>query len=172
MLHWLIVVGIVAQYFLAEAAEEQDGLSPGPFAPGHIHISLGITLLVLALVRVVWRGFEYRPEPPAGMKGYEILMARAAHIALYTLLVVIPLSGWALATIDGQSLTWFNSFDLPQLPIGRLSKDQLEEIHELLFNALLALALLHIAAALKHHFFDRDNVLRSMLPWRGRPSPC
>jgi Cytochrome B561 len=68
-------------------------------------------------------------------------------------------------------------FDLPQLRIGAqlpieggtLTEDQLEEVHEVLFNILLALAVVHVIAALKHHFIDRDNVLRSMLPWSGRP---
>jgi len=105
------------------------------------------------------------------MKGYEIAAARATHIAFYVLLFAIPLSGWALATVDGQSSSYFGLFDLPQLRIGdqlgTLDKEQLEEVHEILFNILLMLAVLHIAAALKHHFFDRNGVLRSMLPWRN-----
>jgi cytochrome b561 len=66
-------------------------------------------------------------------------------------------------------LSFFGLFDIPQLLAGgALGEEQLEEVHEILFNVLFGLALLHVAAALKHHFFDHDGVLRSMLPWRKR----
>jgi cytochrome b561 len=120
---------------------------------------------------------EVPPAAPATMKRYEIALARTVHAAFYLLLFAIPLSGWALATADEQPLSFFGLFDIPQLRIGAqlpiaggtLSEDQLEEVHEILFNILLGLALLHVAAALKHHFFDHDGVLRSMLPWHKRP---
>jgi cytochrome b561 len=173
-LHWIIVAGIIAQYFLAEAAEEREGVPAGAISPMDVHNSLGITILALALLRLLWRFVELPPARPATMKRYEVMLARAAHTAFYVLLFAIPLSGWALAAIDAQSLSYFGLFDLPQLrtgaqlpvPGGTLSEDQLEEVHEVLFNILLGLALLHAVAALKHHFFDRDNVLRSMLPGR------
>jgi cytochrome b561 len=170
-LHWIIVVGVIAQYVLAEAGEDGEAAAAGPM---DIHQSLGITLLVLALIRLAWRVIELPPTRPVTMKRYEVHLARAAHATFYVLLFAIPLTGWALATIDGQSLSYFGLFDLPQLRIGAqlpveggsLGEDQLEEIHEVLFNVLAGLALLHVLAALKHHFFDRDNVLRSMLPGR------
>jgi cytochrome b561 len=180
-LHWLIALGIVAQYFLAEAAEEVEGAAVEPLSAAGIHASLGVTILALALLRLAWRLLEVPPERPLAMKSYEIALARAAHIAFYVLLFAIPLSGWALATASGQGLSFFGWFELPQFqPVtqaplpwikgGTLSKDQLEELHEVLFNVLVGLAVLHIAAALKHQLVDRDGVLRSMLPWRQRSS--
>lgn len=177
-LHWVIVVGIVAQYFLAEAAEEHEhGPPAGSFDAASLHASIGITILALAALRVLWRLVELPPSQPETMKRYERILARSAHIAFYVLLFALPLTGWALATADEQAISFFGLFDLPQLRIGAqlpieggtLTEDQLEEVHEALFNGLLALAVVHIAAALKHHFIDRDNVLRSMLPWSGRP---
>ncbi len=173
-LHWIIVAAIIAQYFLAEAAEEQGDGPPSVFSAAGIHNSLGIAVLALALVRILWRLIELPPSAPATMKSYEIALARTVHIAFYFLLFAIPLSGWALATADEQPLSFFGLFDIPQLRIGAqlplvggtLGEEQLEEVHEVLFNVLLGLALLHVAAALKHHFLDRDGVLRSMLPWR------
>lgn len=183
-LHWAIALGIVAQYFLAEAAEETEGAAAvEPFGAAGIHAALGVTLLVLAVLRLAWRVIELPPARPPAMKSYEIALARAAHVAFYVLLFAVPLSGWALATANGQGLSFLGWFDLPQLqPVsqvplptiegGTLSKHQLEELHELLFNLLVGLAVLHIAAALKHQFIDRDSVLRSMLPWRQRePRP-
>jgi cytochrome b561 len=148
----------------------------GTFTATSIHNSLGIAILVLALLRVLWRVVELPPAAPVAMKSYEIALARSVHVAFYLLLFAIPLSGWALATANEQPLSFFGLFDLPhlrigaQLPItgGIVSEDQLEEVHEILFNVLLGLALLHAAAALRHHFFDHDGVLRSMLPWRKR----
>lgn len=182
-LHWVIAVGIVTQYFLAEAAEEAERAAVEPLSAAGIHAALGVTLLALAVLRLAWRVIELPPERPLAMKSYEIALARAAHVAFYVLLFAVPLSGWALTTANGQALSFLGWFDLPQfqpvvqMPLpaiegGTLSKHQLEELHELLFNLLVGLAVLHIAAALKHQFIDRDSVLRSMLPWRQRnPRP-
>lgn len=175
-LHWIIVAAIIAQYFLAEAAEGQRDGPAGIFSAASIHNSLGIVVLALALLRILWRVVELPPAAPATMKRHEIALARTVHVAFYFLLFAIPLSGWALATADERPLSFFGLFDLPQLRIGAqlpiaggtLGKEQLEDMHEILFNILLGLVLLHAAAALKHHFLDRDGVLRSMLPWRKR----
>jgi cytochrome b561 len=158
-LHWFIVAGIIAQYFLAEAETKlTDGL----------HHSLGITILALAVLRMLWRMVQPPPSLPKTMKGFERVLARGTHLAFYALLFALPLTGWAVAAFEGQSIDVFGLFELPRLQVFALTEDQLEEVHETLFNILLGLATLHIAAALKHHFFDRDNVLRSMAPWSGR----
>jgi cytochrome b561 len=178
-MHWLIVLGIVTQYFLAEAAEESESAAGAvdPASPAGWHAALGVTILLLAALRVAWRLIEIPPERPLAMKNYELAVARIAHIAFYVLLFAIPLSGWALSTASGQHVSFFGWFDLPafqpvtQVPLpglagGSLDKEQLEEVHEVLFNLLVVLAVLHIAAALKHQLVDHDSVLRSMLPWR------
>jgi cytochrome b561 len=79
---------------------------------------------------------------------------------------VLPLSGWLLVSAEGDPVTFFNWFAIPALPVpgGEASEDLIEEVHEILGNVLLALAGLHVLAGLKHHFMDRDNVLRRMLP--------
>jgi cytochrome b561 len=170
-LHWIVVAAIVAQYFLAEAAEEPDGGPARLLSPANVHDSLGIAILALASLRVLWRLIELPPAPPVAMKRYEIVLARSVHVAFYVLLFAIPLSGWVLATADGRSLSFFGLIELPRLQIAStLTEDQMEEVHEILFNVLLGLALLHVAAALKHHFVDHDGVLRSMLPQRERGS--
>lgn len=171
-LHWIIVAGIIAQYFLAEAAEHERQRSADALDPANLHDSIGITLLALALVRVLWRLVESPPPPPPTLKSHEVALARAVHITFYVLLFALPLSGWALATADGLPLSFFGWFDLPQLRIGAqlpisggtLDKENLESLHELLFNVLVGLALLHVAAAMKHQLWDHDGILRSMLP--------
>jgi cytochrome b561 len=169
-LHWVIVAGIAAQYFLAEAAEDREGAPASALSAASLHNSIGVTILALAILRVLWRALELPPALPETMKSYQRVVARTTHVAFYVLLFALPLTGWLLATAAQQPISFFGLFDLPQLPIedGTLRKQQLEEVHEVLFNVLLGLAVLHVAAALKHHFFDRDNVLRSMLPWGSR----
>jgi cytochrome b561 len=178
-LHWLVAIGIVVQYFLAEAVEESEGSAVNPFGAEGVHRALGMTILALAVLRLAWRLIELPPARPPSMKAYELMLARAAHAAFYVLLFAVPLTGWALATAEGHGLSFLGWFDLPAFkPVthaplpglegGALSKDQLEELHEVLFNILAALAALHIVAALKHHFIDHDGVLRSMLPWPQR----
>jgi cytochrome b561 len=160
-LHWVIAAGIVAQYFLAEAGEDAGA---GVLDAMALHRSIGIALLALALVRLFWRIAQPRPVWPGSMKPYEILLARAVHTAFYALLFAIPLSGWALSSLEGESLSIFGLFSMPALPTGAASESLIEEVHEVLFNLLLALVILHAAAALKHQFVDHDGVLKSMLP--------
>lgn len=167
-LHWLIVVGIIAQYLLAEAGEDGEEGSAAAIEPMNIHNSLGITLLGLAVLRLLWRLLERTPKLPVHMRRYEVVLARAVHAAFYALLFAIPLSGWMITSLEGETLRYFGLFDLPALTsTGTESAEKLaEEVHEILFNVLVALALVHVIAALKHHFVDRDGVLRSMLPGR------
>ena len=163
-LHWIIVVGIIAQYFLAEAGESERN-STTAMSPMDWHVSIGLTLLALAVVRVLWRAVDRTPDWPAQMPRYEKILARAVHVGLYALLFAIPISGWLLSSFEGESVRLFGWLDLPSLATTNQAREHLlEDVHEALFNVLFALAVLHVIAALKHHFVDRDSVLRRMLP--------
>jgi cytochrome b561 len=170
-MHWLAVVGIIVQYLLAEAAESKIPPGLGAFTAGNLHRSIGVLLLAFAAVRLAWRFVEPPPPWPAHTPAYERTLARIVHVSFYVLLFAVPLTGWALATADGQRLSFFGWFDLPtlrlgtRLPIegGMLDEEQLEELHELLFNTLFALAVVHVAAVVKHELIDRAGVLRRML---------
>jgi cytochrome b561 len=142
-LHWIIVIGIVTQWALAESEAVP------------LHQSLGVTLLALAAVRLLWRLVNPRPDWPADMKPYEIGLARVVHAAFYLLLFAIPLSGWALASVEDEPLNFFGWFDLPRFVVG--TEDTLEEVHELLFNILAALAVLHVLGAAKHWMARRSG---------------
>lgn len=130
-----------------------------------LHKSIGLTLLALVVVRLLWRLRERRPELPP-MAAWQRRVAGAVHLGLYALMFLIPLSGWLYNSLAGFPLQWFHLFNLPSLhasnptlkPIGR-------DLHETLAWVLVALVAGHAAAALKHHFFDRDWTLHLMLPW-------
>jgi cytochrome b561 len=143
VLHWIIVAGIIGQWALAES----DDLM--------LHQSIGLTIFALAALRLVWRLFNPKPAWPSDMRPYEIKLARVVHVAFYALLFAIPLSGWALASAEGEPLNFFRWFELPRLGMG--SEDTLEELHEVLFNVLVALAAIHVLGAIKHWIAGRSR---------------
>ncbi|HEU4601361.1 MAG TPA: cytochrome b [Steroidobacteraceae bacterium] len=158
-LHWIIVIGIIAQYFLAEAGEDDEGA--GPFSAVGLHASIGLLILILAALRLAWRTVDPHPAWPDTMKRRDVVIARSVHVLFYGLLFALPLTGWMLSSTEGDTISFFGLFNVPPIVVG--SEDLLEDTHEAMFNVLVGLAALHVLAALKHHFIDRDNVLRSML---------
>lgn len=165
LFHWTIVLGVIAQYFLAEAAEDVKE-QPGMLDAFGLHRSIGITILALAIARLVWRLIDSPPQWPTTMRPMERTLAKVMHASFYLLLFAVPLSGWAVSSAEGDASSFFGLFTLPALPLGEALEHTLEEVHEVLFNVLAALALLHVIAALKHRLIDHDGVLRSMLPGR------
>ena len=146
-LHWVIVLAIAAQWLLAEAGEDSEVAGPG-LSTMSLHQSIGLVVLLLAIVRLFWRSLNPTPAWPADMRPYEISLARVVHVAFYVLLFAIPLSGWALSSVEDEPLRFFNWFDVPRIVLG--SEDTLEEVHEALFNILLVLTTLHIVGAATH----------------------
>ncbi|HLG52929.1 MAG TPA: cytochrome b [Steroidobacteraceae bacterium] len=166
-LHWVIVGLLIVQFTLGKIAEDL----PNGFDKLVIlarHKSFGITILALALLRLAWRLFD-RPPPIPPMPGWQATAARISHFSLYTLLFAMPLTGWTMSSASNYPVSWFGLVQLPDLvaPDPAL-KEALQEVHETLSNILLALASLHVAAALKHQFLDRDGLMFRMLPWRLR----
>ncbi len=162
-LHWVIAALAFAQLAMGKLLDVDPEEAPGIFG---WHTTLGISVLVLMLVRVAWRLTHAVPPLPATTPAWQRRAARGSHAVFYVLLLALPVSGWLLASVEGDPIRFFGVLDLPRLPLpgGEASEDFLEEAHELLGNALLVLAGIHVLAGLKHHFVDRDNVLRRMLP--------
>lgn len=146
-LHWIIVLSILAQWLLAEV-DEDSGPVYGGFDALMLHQSIGLTVLLLAIVRLAWRFLNVTPAWPADMNPYEIAIARVVHFAFYVLLFAIPMTGWALSSVEDEPLRLFNWFDVPRIVLA--GEETLEEVHEALFNILAALALLHVIGAAKH----------------------
>ena len=164
--HWIIVILIIVQYTLAYQADKLP-LGLAKIAVLARHKSFGITILALVLLRLIWRMIGEHPANPPGMPRWQTIGARVSHIALYALLIVTPLAGWLMSSARNFPVSWFGLVTLPDfIAPNRPAYDFLHETHELLAGTLFWLALLHVAAALKHHFVDRDNVLRRMLPVR------
>jgi cytochrome b561 len=168
--HWLVVALILTQFTLITLAERQPELSSQQIALILNHKSVGITILMLATLRLAWRVLNPTPVLPDTLKPYERFLAKFTHAALYGLIFAMPLSGWLMSSARNFSVSWFGLFPLPNL-VGQDKKlyDTLHETHEVLAVTLIVVATLHVLAALKHHFFLKDDVLRRMLPFTRTP---
>jgi cytochrome b561 len=166
LFHWTMAVGLLG---LCAFGFWMSDLPRGPvmFKAYALHKSCGITLLALALARLAWRAVDRRPaELPA--PGWQKLAALGTHLALYALMLAVPLAGWAYNSAANFPLQWFGLVNLPALvPASPLLKEFFHEAHELGAIALLVLTAVHVAAAWKHHLLDKDNTLRRMLPGGG-----
>ena len=170
LLHWLIVALIITQYLLFRLEKDLPVGSEKIRLLG-LHKSFGITILMLAIVRLLWRWLNPTPSLPDTLKPYERLLARLSHATLYVLLFALPLTGWTMSSARNFTVSWFNLFQLPNLVAADRSLYHfLHETHETLFNILVAVAVLHVLAALKHHFILKDSVLLRMLPFSRTPS--
>lgn len=168
VLHWAIAMLVLSTIPLglcgasAETAATQSATN--------IHKSIGILILALTLVRLGWRLTHKPPALPEEMKPALRWIARATHILFYVLLLVMPLSGWWMSSaVPERHAFGFGLFDVPFLPVPRgfASAGPAFLIHMTLSWLMIGLVVLHILAALKHHFIDRDAVLARILPRRA-----
>ncbi len=165
ILHWLIAGLILLQYALASMAEDATS-DLQELALLANHKSVGMTVFMLAFVRVFWRFTHSVPALPLSMPRWQVRASGFSHALLYVIIFALPLSGWLFSSANAYSVSWFNVFVFPDLIGGNESRAELlEEVHETLANALLVLVVLHILAALKHGLFDRDGVLGRMSSW-------
>jgi cytochrome b561 len=168
-LHWLIVALIIVQVILANIAEDLP-ISPKKVAVYGWHKSVGITILGLAVIRLLWRWANPTPALPTTLKPYERVLAGITHFGLYLLLFAQPITGWMMTSARGFPVSWFKLFQLPDfVPKNDALYNAMKDTHDTLALALYAIVFLHVAAALKHHFFLKDDVLRRMLPFTKKP---
>lgn len=164
-LHWLIALLIVAAFGLGLVMTDIPGITPTKLKYYSWHKWLGVTVFALACARLLWRRVNAPPPPPANMPAWQVKAADATHIALYVLLFAVPLSGYFYSLAAGVPVVYLGVLPLPVLigPDPEL-KPILKTVHYVLTMTLAAGVLVHAAAALKHHFIDRDDVLKRMLP--------
>jgi cytochrome b561 len=153
----VLIIANLASGLLHDAVERQVALIP-------FHKATGLTILVLSLLRLAWR-FSWRPPPwPESLGRATLLVARATHAAFYVLMIVMPVTGWIMSSASERPLVWYGLFPVYKLPVAKGSAlaGFGHEAHELLGWLFLALVVLHVAAALRHQFVLRDEVLRRM----------
>lgn len=163
--HWLIALLIIGTFTLGLVMTDIPGITPTKLKYYSWHKWTGVTVLALATLRLLWRLGNPAPEYPASMPAWQQSSANGLHLALYLLIFAVPLSGYFYTLSAGVPVVYFGMFQLPVLiaPDPQL-KSLLKEVHYWLNMVLAGAVGLHVAAALKHQFIDRDGVMQRMLP--------
>lgn len=162
-LHWIMALLIFGMFVLGWI---MIGL---PNSPTRLklylwHKSTGLLLLGLALARIAWRWTNRAPLPPRGAGPFERRLAEAAHFTLYLLMILMPLAGWVIHSASGFTMRWFGWFRVPAIaPADKALQTAAEAAHLTLFWMLASVLVLHVGAALYHHYVRRDDVLRRMM---------
>ena len=167
--HWLLAVLIIASFAFGLYMVEL------PFSPGRIkqynwHKWAGITILALSALRLLWRLSHPPPAPGIPMPLWQLRASQATHGLMYGLFFAAPLAGWAYSSAAGFPVVYFSQLALPDL----VSRDAdlaaiLKFVHRVLTYSLAALVGLHVLAALKHHFLERNRLLDRINPFASCP---
>ena len=167
--HWLIAALIVVQGAIGLTMVEL-GMTPTKVRVFALHKSIGLTILALVLLRLAWRLAQRAPrEVP--MPAWQLAAARLSHFLLYVLILALPFSGWLFNSAANFPLEWFGLVHVPSLTRGGLDpvlKAFALRAHVVLFWTLGGVVAIHVGAALRHHFRQRDDVLLRMLPARRK----
>lgn len=165
--HWLVAALVIAAITLIWLA---DDLADKELHRNLVmlHKSVGISVLVVMALRMIFTLPLKRPAPDGGSRATQ-LAAKAVHVAFYGLLLAIPFLGWWMSSAAGKPISWFFLFELPSIaptdiPLAKIIK----EWHEELAEVLIVLIGIHAGAGLWHHYLNKDNTLRRMLPTRKR----
>ncbi|MDR6831982.1 MULTISPECIES: cytochrome b [unclassified Sphingopyxis] len=163
-LHWLIGLAVIANIGLAMLTEDMPRETHR--AAMDIHKALGITILALTIVRILWRVGHKPPPLPAATPAWQRPLSKIVHFLFYALLILLPLSGWVWMSAAGRPIDFFGLATIPTIaqPDEGLA-DAMHDRHEMLGLAMLALAAIHILAALKHQFIDRTGLIGRMNPF-------
>ena len=170
--HWLIAVLVIGLFTLG-LIQVRWPVSPLKFELYAWHKSFGILVLLLVSLRLVWRLINRQvPQLPPTMNVFERFLANATHYAFYVILLSMPLSGWIFTSAANFPLKLFDIVALPAIvPPDKDLSELARDIHHWLGWTLAGVFTLHVAGALKHHFIDRDDVLKRMLPGLSKDKP-
>jgi len=168
-LHWLLALALLTSFSVGLYMADL------PFSPQRVklynwHKWAGVTILLLSTLRLAWR-LTHRPPADLPAPAWQQRAAYLTHGAMYLLFFVVPLAGWAYSSAAGFPIVWFGVLPLPDF-VGpdKALAEAIKPWHGALAWTLAVLAVVHVFAALKHHFVDRDSLLRRMQPARPRTS--
>lgn len=161
-LHWVMAFAILAMFGWGKWMVSLGFYSPWYKDAPYLHKSAGILLLILLTLRFFWRLANLQPDD-SYLAGYEKLLSRLTHWAFYVLLLAQMVAGYLISSVDGRSIEVFGLFSVPSVYQNKGLEDTMGDVHEILAYVILALAAVHVLAALKHHFIDRDITLKRML---------
>lgn len=166
-LHWVMALLILAMIGLGAYMADLDKEDPLRAQLFSLHKEIGVTILALAVVRILWALAARQPVMPAVLQRWEVILAKSTVGLLYLLMLATPIAGYLMTNTAGKPISYFGLFDMPAL-MGENHDlhETLEEVHEFLAFSILTLVGLHVAGALKHRFIDKNpeaDVLKRML---------
>ena len=161
--HWLVVALLLVQYPIGWLMPDiHRGMSPG--APMTFHVSLGIVILTLIVLRFAWR-LAHPVAPESSLPSWQRLTSEAVHWTLYALVLATTITGWLFASFRGWSLSFFYLFPLPMLASDNAAAGKaIDGWHQAMEWTLLVLIGIHVAAAMAHIIIYRDRIVQRMLP--------
>lgn len=159
--HWSIAALVIANLAIGLL---HDNLLHGVAWAMPLHMSFGLTVLILSAGRVAWRLAHPFPPTPDDIPHWQQVTARATHLALYALILLMPLTGWMMVSGGKRAIPFYWLVNAPKLPVSKALGGVAHEGHGVLGWLMLALVVLHAGAALRHHFILRDGVLGRMAP--------
>lgn len=168
VLHWLIALAIVGNWLLAQYAEqlEEQKLEAQHEAAMGSHFALGVAVLLLSVLRIVWRLMHRPPEPNPAHKPWERRLSSVVHKLFYILIIALPLTGYMMLQtyLGGMDVNMFGLFDFPGIAMAKneVANEVFHDLHEVFATTMLVLFVLHVGGALKHHLLDRDDTLLRM----------
>jgi cytochrome b561 len=162
--HWLLALLICVSFGVGLYMTSLE-FSPQRLKLYNWHKWAGVTILALSTLRLLWRLTHKAPSLPNTMPAWQKLASHVSHWALYVLFFAVPLTGWAYSSAAGFPIVWFGILPLPDfVDKSRELAELIKPLHEIAAKGLAIVVMVHIAAALKHHFVDHDDILRRMLP--------
>ncbi len=162
VLHWGMAVSIVGLYFLGDYMTDLDYLDPWYRKAPDVHRSLGIIVAILLPLRWGWRLLN--PRPAIIGRPWQRHVAIWVHRLFYVLIAATSIAGYLISTADGRAIAVFDWFEVPAMFPGFANQEDIAgDAHAILADLLMLLVVLHVLAALKHQFIDRDATLRRML---------
>ena len=176
LLHWLIALAIIMQLssglWMVQAIKEDEHRLLA-YQTYQLHKSIGLTILILSLFRLFWRFTHKPPALPKNINNFEKNAAKFSHFILYFLMIAIPFLGWAMVSINiyGIPTIFFNLFEWPHIKFLINFSDQkqldifIKNAHRYFSFAMIFLLFIHVAAAIKHHFIKKNNILKRILPF-------
>lgn len=156
-LHWIVAISIIFMLFL------------GFFMSGRtlytVHKSLGITILIIMILRVAWKITNIIPKLPKKTPKWQKVISKLTHLILYLLAFIMPFSGWLMSSASNHSpnFWWWFRWPLPSISANGRLANFAHDLHGILAWVIIGFICLHTLAALKHHFINKDDVLKRML---------
>lgn len=163
--HWVLAVALIGSFSMGLYMSDLP-ISMQRLKLYNWHKWAGVTILLLSTLRLLWR-LTHRPPPDVAMPAWQARAAHLTHVLMYVAFFAVPLAGWAYSSAAGFPIVWFGVLPLPDfVPVDKALAEVFKQIHQIASFSLAALVVLHLGAALKHHFIDRDGLLGRMLPGR------